>query len=147
MASECSTPFGIYGIVTVATCSLEGCILVCSTPFGIYGIVTLGNPRLALRIVPCAQRLSASTELSPADRGDRQRWTDVLNAFRHLRNCHNRHERRANRRRRCSTPFGIYGIVTVLPPLRMSPVIEVLNAFRHLRNCHPVGLDVDGTWK
>ncbi len=59
----------------------------CSTPFGIIGILTPKShrDRCSYR---CAQRLSASSEFSPAYIGLNSPFTNVLNAFRHHRNSH-----------------------------------------------------------
>ena len=111
---KCSTPFGIYGIVTSPLVAPPIAMLRCSTPFGIYGIVTTDLCRIA-QLWSSAQRLSASTELSPGSVGFEESLLKVLNAFRHLRNCH-----------------GLSGELA-------KAVSLVLNAFRHLRNCHRHG--------
>ena len=117
---------------------LDGNELKCSTPFGIYGIVTAVRHGDRARKLGSAQRLSASTELSQPFLRQRalranvlnafrhlrnchlnvrsvfSEPCEVLNAFRHLRNCHNVRQVNAKKTSMCSTPFGIYGIVT--PP-------------------------------
>ena len=85
---------------------------LCSTPFGIYGIVTKSGHSIRPS-TRCAQRLSASTELSPASCSEE---CDTLVCAQRLS---------ASTELsleqlivcpvlvKCSTPFGIYGIVTV----------------------------------
>ncbi len=108
---------------------------MCSTPFGIIGILTTAAHATHHK-QSCAQRLSASSEFSPGFAPRPSLKALVLNAFRHHRNSHLldlqgssgmglvlnafRHHRNSHLREtdalrfelRCSTPFGIIGILT-----------------------------------
>ena len=158
---QCSTPFGIIGILTrrqnehpsssspvlnafrhhwnshiqSKANRLLFWIRRCSTPFGIIGILT-PMPIFGSTTVARAQRLSASSEfftvilLSPF----RVRGA-VLNAFRHHRNSSPKPANVYYESSRCSTPFGIIGILTRMG-WRDSHFFVVLNAFRHHRNSH-----------
>ena len=109
---------------------------MCSTPFGIYGIVTgrfLADDFLGHCVLNAFRHLR-NCHRCVASRSSAQPLY-VLNAFRHLRNCHRILAVLAARCRTCSTPFGIYGIVTAEADQR-GQCLLVLNAFRHLRNCH-----------
>ena len=84
---ECSTPFGIIGILTGDLTGTYPNPSVCSTPFGIIGILT--NHRTAIvNRSRGAQRLSASSEFSRVRLEWLSRSLRVLNAFRHHRNSH-----------------------------------------------------------
>jgi hypothetical protein len=61
----------------------------------------------------------------------------VLNAFRHHRNSHLGISAVSLSISRCSTPFGIIGILTHLDLVQSVSEDFVLNAFRHHRNSHP----------
>ncbi|MCU1263780.1 MAG: hypothetical protein JWM21_98, partial [Acidobacteria bacterium] len=105
------------------------------------------------------QRLSASSEFSLTELLTPCTPLQVLNAFRHHRNSHSQRTLVALSLSRCSTPFGIIGILTfvawhrtIRPFLCSTPFgiigiltrsagrclsrIRVLNAFRHHRNSH-----------
>jgi hypothetical protein len=112
----------------------------CSTPYGIKGIGTATPPCSSTTITSCAQRLTASKELERHGRAGKRCHLPVLNALRHQRNWNHtctlptntplrevlnalRHQRNWNsnctssRRRflsKCSTPYGIKGIGTVI---------------------------------
>jgi len=60
-----------------------------------------------------AQRLSASSEFSLGHQIETDSNPHVLNAFRHHRNSHTEGQSVSSRGRRCSTPFGIIGILTL----------------------------------
>ena len=135
-SSQCSTPFGINGRITPSTWVMIFAECSCSTPFGINGRITDLTLRLSRSISARAQRLSASTEGSPAPstrftvtvrraqrlsastEGSPQarcqpgHRSGVLNAFRHQRKDH------------------------VIPFTQRAPVRSVLNAFRHQRKDH-----------
>ena len=139
----CSTPFGIIGILTLQAPgrgqrsrpvlnafrhhrnshrkrqnSAEKKRRGCSTPFGIIGILT-HRVEVNQNRIECAQRLSASSEFSlsrdESDCGPDQ----VLNAFRHHRNSHPPHSVSLSAGCRCSTPFGIIGILTFSRRIRL----------------------------
>ena len=91
-------------------------------------------------------------------KGEGNRQFHVLNAFRHHRNSHTASRVSASAHLRCSTPFGIIGILTATPRLCLASLcstpfgiigihtrlmatltrVRVLNAFRHHRNSHTV---------
>ncbi len=83
----------------------------------------------------CAQRLSASSEFSRVSLGTMACSTMVLNAFRHHRNSHTSPRQLQASQSKCSTPFGIIGILTGCGG-GGGLAARVLNAFRHHRNSH-----------
>ena len=108
----------------------------CSTPFGIKGTLTTSLPQGRASGKPvlnafrhqrnshsrerrcggydgCAQRLSASKELSRLMNLDYWPLLRVLNAFRHQRNSHSGHGTGRTHPGGCSTPFGIKGTLTI----------------------------------
>ena|ERR1700741_2578145 len=109
----------------------------------------------------CAQRLSASSEFSHQRPVLCATFFEVLNAFRHHRNSHKCLCLRRHTFVRCSTPFGIIGILTACTWFHLTETwraqrlsassefslfilvhdcpafVDVLNAFRHHRNSHP----------
>ena len=62
----------------------------------------------------CAQRLSASWEFSPPSSCWERTTRRVLNAFRHHGNSHDVSDAIKQHLEKCSTPFGIMGILTQL---------------------------------
>ena len=84
---SCSTPFGIIGRLTAPLLNTDLRFLVCSTPFGIIGRLT-SSPCATSAAKTCAQRLSASSEDSPAGNSSVPSFS------------------------LCSTPFGIIGRLT-----------------------------------
>src|SRR2546423_1025104 len=101
---------------------------MCSTPFGIIGILTVGVSPPA-SAPDSAQRLSASSEfslernyLSYASRSSAQRLSASSEFSPKSGNV-------PPEFRRCSTPFGIIGILTVILVHQQRDVPYVLNAF------------------
>jgi hypothetical protein len=60
---ECSTPYGINGIITMHHPDFGGSLERCSTPCGINGIIT-SSGLFPVWLHRCAQRLAASMESS-----------------------------------------------------------------------------------
>src|SRR6266498_1601208 len=85
----------------------------------------------------CAQRLSASSEFSPAT--VRIIAACFIGAQRLSASSEFSHSRLAETMSSfssCSTPFGIIGILTCPLPFALCLFLLVLNAFRHHRNSH-----------
>ena len=83
----------------------------CSTPCGINEVVTTQGEALCPR-TSGAQRLAASTKLSPQPEYENPKPSQVLNALRHQRSCHQG------------------------PGPPKTRALFVLNALRHQRSCH-----------
>ncbi len=83
----------------------------------------------------CAQRLSASLEFSHPPPRHAHHARLVLNAFRHHWNSHYSEDSGSAAGFKCSTPFGIIGILTKRACLK-NVKTDVLNAFRHHWNSH-----------
>ena len=86
----------------------------CSTPFGIKDQITVPARRIE-RMIPSAQRLSASKIKSPAE-----------------------YIRYYPGPGKCSTPFGIKDQITQLYYFQYHYLFVVLNAFRHQRSNHGI---------
>jgi len=167
---ECSTPFGIIGILTPTRVRVRWAMqsaqrLSASSEF------SLAAPQRPLKVGLRAQRLSASSEFSPI----------VFGEIPALKECAQRLSASSefspidtrvigSRPLGCSTPFGIIGILT-RRTMRLFPapsgaqrlsassefsrdcgawvemLSRVLNAFRHHRNSHKLGIDDGDTTK
>ena len=109
----CSTPFGINGRITPKVQQPLDAWHLCSTPFGINGRIT-GRVPVRTTPDPCAQRLSASTDGSPANAwvgatassGSAQRLSASTDGS------PGRTPFPCRRSAACSTPFGINGRIT-----------------------------------
>ena len=135
---ECSTPFGINGRNTPATCESHPRTVVLNA-FR-HQRTKHGEPQPECGTKGCAQRLSASTDETPPFSEDHHRVIEVLNAFRHQRTKHVPVHGGEQRQRRVLNAFRHQRTKHPRPREREDLALEVLNAFRHQRTKHSASI-------